>query len=217
MNELGSSLADMASELRDTKEVNNPNIDNYKDIKPQEGVTAKEAKSYWKEEFSKRQDNNDGMDSGLKDSKVEQRLTDEEKQKIKEETGWSDGIVNYIDSMDQYRIYKEANLQEVVINGRECLVKNIDLNYKDPKTGMNNSERMVKGLAPIDSKSGEKITIHHMMQDFNGPFAELCENSEHGDGNDLILHPKQGESWRSDPEKKNEYQKQRIEHWRSRA
>lgn len=34
------------------------------------------------------------------------------------------------------------------------------------------------------------------------PFAELCANSEHGDGKDAILHDKKVGSWRQDPERK---------------
>lgn len=50
------------------------------------------------------------------------------------------------------------------------------------------------------------------------PFAELCANSEHGDGKDAILHDKKIESWRQDPEKKNQYNNvQRPNHWKARA
>ena len=146
-------------------------------------------------------------------------LTDEEKLKIKEETGWSDEIIDHIKNMDQYEIYKNADLHEEEINGRKCLVKNIDMDYVDPKTGMTNRERLSHKphpLSPIDSKTGEKIELHHMGQDFDGPFAELCENSEHGDGNHSVLHDVNSESWRRDPEKKHEYQEQKDAHWNSR-
>ncbi len=217
MNEIGNSSTEMSSELKDTRELKSPETENFKNIKPEEGMTAKEAKSFWKEEFSKEQEKTSGKDAEFKESKVESGLTSEEKLKIKEETGWSDAIVDYIDSMEQYKIYKEADLHEAVINGRECLIKNLDLDYVDPKTGMTNSERIEKGLSPLDAKTGERITLHHMKQEFDGPFAELCENSEHGDGNNAVLHPKQTESWRNDPEKRYEYRKQKDAHWDTRA
>ena len=146
-------------------------------------------------------------------------LTDEEKARIKEETGWSDEIIDHIDSMEQYEIYKNADLEERDVNGRPCLCKKIDMDYVDPKTGMTNRERLSRKppLAPIDAKTGEKIELHHMGQDFNGPFVELCENSEHGDGNHGILHPKSEGSWRNDPEKKSEYKQQRQSHWEARS
>lgn len=153
------------------------------------------------------------------DSDVEDQpgLTDEEKARIKEETGWSDEIIDHIDSMEQYEIYKNADLEEREINGRPCLCKKIDMDYVDPKTGKTNRQLMAEGKSPRDAKTGEKIELHHMGQDFNGPFVELCENSEHGDGNHGTLHPKSEGSWRNDPEKKSEYNQQRQSHWEARS
>lgn len=43
--------------------------------------------------------------------------------------------------MEQYEIYKNAGLVEADINGRKVLIKkDIDLDYKDPKTGETNRE-----------------------------------------------------------------------------
>lgn len=149
--------------------------------------------------------------------KQKEGLTDEEKQKIKEETGWSDEIIDHITSMEQYEIYKNAGLHEEVINGRPCLVKDIDWDYFDPKSQMTNRERVANNKVPIDAKTGEKIELHHMGQDQNGPFAELTENSEHGDGNHITLHPGEGESWRREPGAQKQYQQERINHWKTRA
>ena len=119
--------------------------------------------------------------------------------------------------MEQYEIYKNAELVEADINGRKVLIKkDIDLDYKDPKTGETNRERMEKGRSPIYSKTGEKIELHHMGQEFDSPFAELLENSEHGDGNHKTLHPKDKDSFRNDKEKEIEYNKQKAEHWKTR-
>lgn len=172
----------------------------------------------------------DGIDSsklekGLeketkKESELSERteLTDKEKEKIKDVTEWSDEIVDAIDSWEEYEVYKNADLSEAVIDDRICLVKKIDMDYIDPKTGLTNRERMQMGRAPVDAKTGEKIELHHVGQDFESPLAELCENSEHGDGNDKILHDKKAESWRQNPDLKNEYNNvERPEHWRSRA
>lgn len=144
-------------------------------------------------------------------------LTDEEKKLIKEETGWSDEIIERIKSMDQYAIYKNADLHEAEINGRKCLLKDVDLDYVDPKTGMTNRELMAKGRSPIDSKTREKIELHHMGQDPRGPFAELCENSEHGDGKHGILHTKFEDSWRNNSDLNNQYQIEKRNHWKTRA
>ena len=105
---------------------------------------------------------NETTTNEFKETKSE-GLTEEEKQKIKEETGWSDEIIDHIDNMDQYAIYKDAGLHEETINGRKCLVKEIDMDYEDPKTGMTNRELIDAGRSPIDSKTGEKIELHHIL------------------------------------------------------
>lgn len=152
------------------------------------------------------------------DDNTEQKgLTQEQKEKIKKETCWSDEIIDHIESMGQYEIYKNANLHEEEINGKKCLVKNIDMDYVDPKTGLTNRELMEKGRSPIDAKTGEKIELHHMGQDKDGPFAELCENSEHGDGNHSTLHTKSEGSWRNEPGANENYNNERAEHWKTRA
>ena len=43
-------------------------------------------------------------------TEIKRELTNEEKQKIKDEIDWSDGIVDYIKSMKEYEIYKNAGL-----------------------------------------------------------------------------------------------------------
>lgn len=143
-------------------------------------------------------------------------LTREQKDRIKKETGWSDEIIDHIQNWDQYEVYKNAGLKEGNINGRPCLLKNIDMDYFDEKTQMTNRQLMEKGRSPIDSKTGEKIELHHMGQGFESPFAELCENSEHG-FNQKILHPKNEGSWRQDREKENQYQREKSAHWKKRA
>ena len=136
---------------------------------------------------------------------------------IKISTGWNNEIVNAIGSWKEYKIYKGAKLCEKIINNRKVLIKkDIDLDYKDPKTEETNREKMEKGRSPIDSKTGEKIELHHIGQDSDSPFAELLENSEHGDGNDKTLHPNSQDSWRNDPLKEAEYKKQREAHWKER-
>ena len=125
-------------------------------------------------------------------------ISESDKTRIKEDTGWSNEIIEKIKNKKQYEIYKNANLSEEMINNRKCLIKDINLDY-------------------VDEKTGEKIELHHMDQEFNAPFAELTEHSEHGGKNHKILHDNSVESWRRNPELKKEYNNiQRPEHWRSR-
>ena len=141
-----------------------------------------------------------------------------EKEQVQRDTGWSDTVVDHIDTMEQYEdVLSKAGLEEKEVDGKTCLVKEIDPNYQDPKTGKTNLERMENGRAPIDSQTGEKIELHHLGQDKDGPLAELCENSEHGDGHHKILHPQIEGSWRNEPGAMEAYDRERSDHWRERA
>lgn len=154
----------------------------------------------------------------LKDIMIGSHWTSIEREQMHKETGWSYSVIDAIDTPEQYQVYKDADLHEAIVNGRICLVKTIDFDYVDPKTGKTNRELMAMGRAPIDSKTGEKIELHHIGQKFDAPFAELAENSEHGDGKDAILHDKTAESWRRDPEKNKQYSNvERPNHWKERA
>ena len=139
-------------------------------------------------------------------------LSDEEKQRIKEETGWSDEIIDAISSMEEYEIYKKADLEEKEINGKKCLVrKDIDLEQKD-SMGRTNSERMGKGLPPLD-KNGRPIELHHIGQKSDSPLAELTTSEHRGKGNDAVLHDKKKESEID----RDKFAEERSEHWKNRS
>ena len=175
------------------------------------------------EQFSLKAKENDVtngvVNSESKETKSE-GLTDEEKKKIKEETGWSDEIIDNIKNMKQYEILKNAGLIEVEINGRKCLIKeNIDLDYKDAD-GISNRERMARGLAPLDSKTGKPIELHHLGQKPDSPLVELTEEEhrtgeyEDGKKNQSLWHDNtidtevHGEG--------NNWDQERKAHWKAR-
>jgi hypothetical protein len=89
------------------------------------------------------------------------KLNEFDTKNLKNETGWSDEIVDQIDNKKQAEIYKNADLHQENINGKECLVKDIDYDYVDEKTGMTNRELMAKGRSPYDAKTGEWIVENH--------------------------------------------------------
>lgn len=150
----------------------------------------------------------------LKESAKEDRppLTDEQKQQIKEETDWSEEIVDAIGSWEEYEVYKKAGLVEAEINGKKCLIRSdIDMNQKD-EFGRTNKERMEQGLAPI-AKNGETIELHHIGQKPDSPLAELTTSEHRGKGNDSILHDKSKESEID----RVAFQKEKEGHWETRA
>lgn len=200
----------MKNEIQSNLEQKNIEQESIKDIKVEASIQITEAVKVLQSLYER-------LNDGGAEIKSE-GLSDEEKKEIKEETGWSEEIINHIENMEQYEIYKKAGLHETEIDGRKCLIKDIDMDYVDPKTGMTNRELLEKGRSPIDSKTGEKIELHHMGQDYDSPFAELCENSEHGDGNHSVLHTKYEDSWRNNPELKNQYNNvDKPNHWKERA
>jgi hypothetical protein len=139
-------------------------------------------------------------------------LTDGEKKKIKEETGWPDEIIDHIATMEEYEIYKKAELTAVEINGKWFLVRNdIDWNQKD-EFGRTNKERAEQGLAPIGN-NGKSIELHHIGQNPNSPLAELTSDEHRGIENDNILHDKNKDS-KID---RDEFKKERENHWKERA
>lgn len=139
-------------------------------------------------------------------------LTNEEKAKIKEETGWSDEIIDAIGSMNEYEIYRDAGLQEAEIGGKKCLIRSdIDWAQKDAM-GRTNRERAEQGLSPIN-KDGKVIELHHIGQHADSPLAELTPEEHRGKGNDTILHDKTKESEID----RQAFAVERSAHWEARA
>lgn len=147
-------------------------------------------------------------------------LSEDEKAKIKEETGWSDEIIENIKNMKQYEILKNAGLKEVEINGRKCLIKeNLDLDYTD-EDGISNRERIKRGLVPLDSKTGKPIELHHLGQKADSPLVELTEEEhrtgeyEDGKKNQSLWHDNSIES--EVHREGNSWDQERKAHWKAR-
>lgn len=135
---------------------------------------------------------------------------------LEKESTYSMEVNKYISSPEELQVYKDAGLVEKNIDGRVCLIReDLDLEYVDKQSGFTNAELIAKGRSPYDAKTGERIELHHIGQDFNAPFAELQSVSEH-DIYSKTLHKSEMDSWRRDPEKVSEYSKQRKAHWKNR-
>lgn len=158
---------------------------------------------------------NDYVEHGENDDSpenVEEGLTEAEKEKLKEETGWSDETVDSTRSVEEAEIYINADLKEEDINGKKCLIRSdIDMEQKD-EFGRTNKERMENGNAPL-TESGETVELHHIGQKQDSPLAELTTQEHRGKGNDTILHDKQKETEID----RCEFAKERKQHWESRA
>ena len=146
------------------------------------------------------------------DGQRQRELTQEEKDTIKEETHWSNEVVDTMKSMDEYRIYKDAGLDEKEIDGRKCLVSpNIDMEQKDA-FGRTNKERMEQGLAPLD-KNGNPMELHHIGQHNDSPLAELTQDQHRGKDTYSVLHDTKKESEID----RVSFNDERANHWKARA
>ena len=135
-----------------------------------------------------------------------------QRNQIKTESGYSDRILENIESREECKIYLEANLTEMDIDGNRCLVrKDIDFDYKD-SMGRTNYERIEQGLSPLN-KEGNVIELHHIGQHQDSPLAELTTQEHRGKGNDNILHDKDKMSEID----RNEFTKERNAHWSLRV
>lgn len=183
-------------------------IDDIKNLSPEQlrekfQQNIEQAKSSIENKSEENDDSDEGINKGL---------SDEEKAKIKEETGWSDEIIDAIGSWKEYEIYKNAGLVEAEINGKKCLIRNdIDWNQKDAM-GRTNKERVEQGLSPIN-KDGKVIELHHIGQHADSPLAELTSEEHRGKGNDTILHDKTKETEID----RQAFAEERSEHWAARA
>ena len=135
-----------------------------------------------------------------------------DKTRIREESGFSDKIIENLRNTGEYNIYKEANLSESKVNDRECLIRNdIDLEQKD-SMGRTNKERAELGLAPLD-KYRIPLELHHIGQKMDSPLAELTRN-EHREkpGNFEVLHDNRRESEID----RKKFDEERRHHWMNR-
>lgn len=216
-------LAMNMDELQDLKEIpKDIESDEKQVIEPLDiSFIERTSRSVLIEQCSLKASESSGVDETCTSETKSEGLTEEEKAKIKEETGWSDEIIDNIQNLKQYEILKNAELVEVEINGRKCLIKeNIDLDYTD-EDGVSNRDRIDRGLAPLDSKTGKPIELHHLGQKADSPLVELTEEEhrtgeyEDGKKNQSLWHDntietevhREGNSW--DQERKT--------HWKARS
>ena len=160
---------------------------------------------------SLRIENNEAAEK-IESKQIKDKLSDEEKQKIKSETGWSDDVVSLIRSIAESDIYMKAELKEVDINGRKCLVRDDIDRERFDSMSRTNQERMEAGLSPLN-ENGDKFELHHIGQKHDSALAELTENEHRSKENHSILHNARMESEID----RNGFINERIEHWKTRA
>lgn len=145
------------------------------------------------------------------------------KLKVKRLTGWSDEIVNAIRSEAEARIYMDAGLKDVVVNGRHALVQpDINPDYLMPEwliringenwRGWSNSDLMGEGYPPHD-RNGDPYELHHIGQLTDSPLAELTWVQHHDKGNYAVLHTLDDYS----DIDRGVFEREKASHWMARS
>lgn len=106
---------------------------------------------------------------------------------IQKESQYPIELIAKFNSVEQYKICKEAGLTAKMMNGKTALIRKIDLKYVDDLTGKTNLQLMQDGYAPIDP-SGKKYQLHHIGQKSDSPLAILTQDEHMGNGNNSIWH-----------------------------
>ncbi len=143
-------------------------------------------------------------------------LTMNEAATIQMESGYPLDVIKGFKSMEQYQICKDAGLKTVMVNGKESLVRAIDLDYVD-ELGRTNLERMRLGYAALDPETGLPYQLHHIGQKADSTLAILTRAEHMQGGNDLIWHDKDIDSLVHGPMFDSAWTKQRQDFWKSLA
>lgn len=106
---------------------------------------------------------------------------------IQKESKYPVDVISQFKSYEQYEICKNAGLKSQIINNRNILIRDIDLDYVD-ELGRTNLTRMQNGLAAIDPNTGKAFEIHHLMQKNDGTLAILTEFEHRSKEMDKIWH-----------------------------
>ena len=140
-------------------------------------------------------------------------LTDDEKGRIKEQTAWSDKIIDAIRTYDEAQVYMEAGLKEAEINGKPALIQpRIDGSaHNDSRwPEWSNKDLAGEGYPPRD-ENGAPYELHHIGQKPNSPLAELTHEQHHCDGNFKVLH-----TFEESSIDRMNFSKEREEYWMER-
>ena len=149
-----------------------------------------------------------------KETTEKQGLSDEQKDALRDQTGWSDNVLDNIRTLDEATVYKNAGLQQNNIDGKDALTRNdIDLYFTD-KFNRSNLSRMNDGLAPYGSDR-KRFELHHVGQHLDSPLAELTMSEHRQGGNDTLLHDKKMTTEAHGED--NNWDRERQNYWKQRA
>lgn len=110
-------------------------------------------------------------------------LTMNEAAVIQKESKYPVEVIKQFHNIEEYEVFKTANLKPYMINGKTALVRaDIDLKQLD-ELERTNLRRMELGLAPLDA-NGASYELHHIGQEADATLAILTQ-AEH---DNAVLH-----------------------------
>ena len=102
-------------------------------------------------------------------------LTMNEAATIQKESKYPLEVIEQFHSVEEYKVFKAANLKPMMVNGKIALVKpDFDLKQID-EFGRTNLVRMQNGLAPLDA-NGFPYELHHIGQRADATLAALTRS-----------------------------------------
>lgn len=120
----------------------------------------------------------------LKGVELNKAITKQQAAVMQMESGYPVEVIKQYQNLDQYNACKEIGLTSYMVDGKNALIRDIDLNYLDEK-GRTNLQRMQSGLAPLDP-TGKAYELHHLGQKVDSPLAVLTRK-EHREGDNHKL------------------------------
>lgn len=136
-------------------------------------------------------------------------LTMNQAAQIQRESNLPLAVIKSFHSMDEYQIYKEANLVKMSVNGKWALTQKINWDFVgDLEDGRTNAQRVWDGLAPLDP-TGQPYELHHIGQMTDSPLAVLTHAQHHGNYGDLHFKLEN-----SEVDHGYQWTKQRIKFWK---
>lgn len=206
------SNEELPKTTEDTSRIYIDKLSSENDIEPVAENNGEITNTQSNEVQNKHQDSTDATDSN---SETKQGgLTEQEKQEIKDKTGWSDKIVYAIRTKEEAQIYIDAGLVKGEINSKPALLQsNIDGKACNESKwpDWNNKDLAEEGYPPRD-KNGRPYELHHIGQNPDSPLAELTYEQHHSDGNFKVLH-----TFDESSIDRVEFNKERKEYWSERS
>ena len=103
---------------------------------------------------------------------------------IQRETGFPADVISQIHNMEEYEVFKSANLKSALIGNKTALVAD-DIDWRSVIDGKTNLQRLLEGKAPVDL-NGIPYELHHIGQESGGTLALISK--EIHQQNTKILH-----------------------------